>query len=305
MITYLNSDIFFSPAKVLVNAVNTQGVMGKGIAKKFKDHFPEMFKEYQKHCENKDLTIGKLWLYKTSNKWVLNFPTKSTWRKPSKLEYIEKGLVKFVESYSEKGISSIAFPTLGCGNGELSWDEEVRPLMERYLNKLPIDIYIHIFNPERDKCFPEHNHISDISSWLHSEPQSLSIYECLEFLKYRQVFEEFSELKNGKFFKDIDVDNGIEIIEKNGERVRVEIVDLVSFWSILREYGLITYETIPSSLSDKYDALVEIFSKLPWISKTEATSNYENIKKKENLLALQLIPDSADITSSQKIEEAI
>jgi O-acetyl-ADP-ribose deacetylase (regulator of RNase III) len=32
MITYLASDLFQSPAQVLVNAVNTVGAMGKGIA---------------------------------------------------------------------------------------------------------------------------------------------------------------------------------------------------------------------------------------------------------------------------------
>lgn len=36
MITYVVSDIFKSPAQVLVNTVNTVGVMGKGIAKDFK-----------------------------------------------------------------------------------------------------------------------------------------------------------------------------------------------------------------------------------------------------------------------------
>jgi len=116
--------------------------MGKGIAKEFKKIYPEMFKEYQKLCEKKKLTVGKLWLYKTKNKWILNFPTKTTWRKPSKLEYIESGLKTFIKGYAKFGIISIAFPPLGCGNGELDWDKQVRPLMEKYLKSIPIDIFI-------------------------------------------------------------------------------------------------------------------------------------------------------------------
>ncbi len=73
MLYYLDGDIFESPAKVLVNAVNTVGIMGKGIAKDFKAIYPEMFAQYQIFCETGRLTIGKLWLYKTPNKWVLNF----------------------------------------------------------------------------------------------------------------------------------------------------------------------------------------------------------------------------------------
>jgi hypothetical protein len=35
MIIYADSDLFQSPAKVLVNPVNTVGVMGKGLALRF------------------------------------------------------------------------------------------------------------------------------------------------------------------------------------------------------------------------------------------------------------------------------
>ena len=70
MITYVDFSLFDSPAKVLVNTVNTVGVMGKGIAKEFKGIYPEMFTEYQQLCEDGALDIGKLWVYKTSHKWV-------------------------------------------------------------------------------------------------------------------------------------------------------------------------------------------------------------------------------------------
>ncbi len=146
MINYVSGNIFESHARVLVNPVNTIGVMGKGLAKEFKKIYPEMFQQYQSLCEKKMFTVGQLWLYKTPHKWVLNFPTKKHWQQPSKIEYIEAGLQKFAKSYAEKGITSIAFPTLGCGNGELDWETDVHPLMKKYLNKLPIKVYIHLLN---------------------------------------------------------------------------------------------------------------------------------------------------------------
>ena len=36
MIQYIEGDIFSSPAQVIVNTVNTVGVMGKGVALSFK-----------------------------------------------------------------------------------------------------------------------------------------------------------------------------------------------------------------------------------------------------------------------------
>ena len=120
MITYVACDLFLSPARVLVNTVNTVGVMGKGIAKRFKQIYPDMFERYQQLCEGDAFDIGELWLYKTPNKWVLNFPTKRHWRQQSRPEHIEQGLRKFGDTYHVLGITSVSFPLLGCGNGELS-----------------------------------------------------------------------------------------------------------------------------------------------------------------------------------------
>lgn len=142
MIKYIKGDLFSSPAQVLVNTVNLDGVMGKGIALQFKKLYPDMFAKYQIFCEKKLLDIGKLMLYKSDNKWILNFPTKKHWRNPSTLDYIEAGLQKFVETYKDKNITSIAFPKLGCGNGGLDWNV-VKPVMDEYLKNLPIDIYVY------------------------------------------------------------------------------------------------------------------------------------------------------------------
>lgn len=56
---------------------------------------------------------------------------------------IEAGLRRFVETYADQGIAQVAFPQLGCGNGGLDWEGQVRPLMERYLAGLPIDVFVH------------------------------------------------------------------------------------------------------------------------------------------------------------------
>ena len=144
MITYQQGDLFQSTAHVLVNPVNTVGVMGKGLALKFKKRYPAMFIEYQKQCEQNLLTVGKLWIYKAEDKWILNFPTKQHWRSKSKIEYIESGLQAFVTVYEAEKITSIAYPMLGCGLGGLNWKTQVQPLMETYLNPLPINVQIYV-----------------------------------------------------------------------------------------------------------------------------------------------------------------
>jgi O-acetyl-ADP-ribose deacetylase (regulator of RNase III) len=203
MITFVRGDLFQSPARVLVNTVNTVGVMGKGIALTFKTIYPEMFERYRALCESKQLDVGKLWLYKTNHKWILNFPTKKHWRNPSKLEYIEAGLQKFVTSCAEQRITSIAFPELGCGNGELAWDE-VRPLMVRYLKPLPINTYIYEYDrPPVMK--PEHRDIEGTRAWLRSEPRSLA---------FAEVWSDIQELVNSE----------INLVSATGEKFTVKRV---------------------------------------------------------------------------------
>ena len=171
MLKYVEGDIFNSPAQVLVNTVNTVGVMGKGIALGFKKRYPEMFSKYRVACEKKKLTIGRLMIWYGADHWVLLFPTKENWRKPSKVEYIEKGLMTFKAKYADYNITSIAFPKLGCGNGELDWNE-IKPIMEKYLGDLPIDVYVYL--GPGDKAIPEHKNIEAMDEWLKKNAKELS-----------------------------------------------------------------------------------------------------------------------------------
>jgi O-acetyl-ADP-ribose deacetylase (regulator of RNase III) len=139
---YLDSDLFASPAQTLVNPVNTEGVMGAGLAKAFRSRYPMMFREYQQLCRTGRLSVGTLMLWRGPDRWVLNFPTKTSWRQPSTIAFLAAGLTRFRREYAMLGIRSVAFPALGCGCGSLGW-EEVRTLLEEYLGDLSIPVFVH------------------------------------------------------------------------------------------------------------------------------------------------------------------
>lgn len=196
MIIWKTGDIFDSTCKTLVNTVNCEGVMGKGIAKQFKEKYKgtTMFSCYQYACKYGPHGHGGIhghllneggdiyfWYFTKANPnpdWelfenefnkltnihnegapahhVLHFATKEFWRNPSKLEWIERGLYNFAErnwadgeKYWElgpdtwtEGMKTIAWPKLGCTNGGLRW-EDVKPLMIKYLDPLPITCEIY------------------------------------------------------------------------------------------------------------------------------------------------------------------
>lgn len=142
MIQIVSGDIFESDSQTIVNTVNCVGVMGKGIALEYKKRYPKMFTRYKEICDRHLLKVGYLWLYKNEPKWVLNFPTKDNWRNLSKIEYLELGLQKFMDTYKEKGITSISFPLLGASNGGIN-PEVSLAIMCKYLKDcdIPIKIY--------------------------------------------------------------------------------------------------------------------------------------------------------------------
>lgn len=141
MIETQQGNLLNAPVEALVNTVNTEGVMGKGIALQFKQAYPQMFRAYEQACKAGEVHLGKMHVYDLGGlvggpRWIINFPTKGHWRSKSKKQDIESGLQNLVETIKRLNIRSIALPPLGCGHGGLEWSD-VRPLIEASLEELP------------------------------------------------------------------------------------------------------------------------------------------------------------------------
>lgn len=143
-ISEIHGNIFTTKAQTIVNTINCVGVMGAGIALEFRLREPEMFRRYTLLCDQGRLAPGILWLYRSTYPQVLNFPTKTDWKQPSRVEYLEQGLQKFCDTYKDKEISSIAFPLIGADKGGLS-EELSRSVMRRYLEPLK-DLHVEIYS---------------------------------------------------------------------------------------------------------------------------------------------------------------
>ena len=288
MIIYTDGDLFDSPAKVLVNTVNTRGVMGKGIALRFKQIYPEMFSKYRDHCEHRRLTIGKLFLYKTPHKWILNFPTKEHWRNPSRPEYIEAGLKKLRESCARIGAASYAFPMLGCGNGELGFEEQVRPLMERYLRSLSVSARIHIGQNRAGP--PERLEAERIKTRLRSEPSALPFNEVwedlLRILEQRQVFT--TRKSQNDFTVRVKRNPRAFVIVASGRTsARIAEEELIDFWQQLRNHGLTHSRIAPDRRHLSY--LMPVFERLDYVRPTAVSDSASQLRTRPRA-ALQVVP---------------
>jgi O-acetyl-ADP-ribose deacetylase (regulator of RNase III) len=201
MIQFKIGNLLESNAQALVNTVNTDGIMGKGIALQFKNQFPNNYKEYLKACKDGSIDIGKLLVYEedtllNGNKLIINFPTKTSWRKPSEYSYIELGLKNLAEIIKVKKIKSIAIPPLGAGNGGLDW-HNVKKLLIQFLQNVDCEIYI----------YEPNNEIKEI---LKKERVSLTPARAM------LLSVLFELVKNGEFISEFSAEKIAYFLQKFG-----------------------------------------------------------------------------------------
>jgi O-acetyl-ADP-ribose deacetylase (regulator of RNase III) len=151
MIEIVQGNLLAAKVDALVNTVNTEGVMGKGIALQFRQAFPAMYKAYAVDCKAGRVELGRMHVFdlggllESGPRWIINFPTKGHWKSRSRLGDISKGLESLISTIRALKIRSIAIPPLGCGHGGLDWNE-VRPLIEKAFENSP-EVHVQLFAP--------------------------------------------------------------------------------------------------------------------------------------------------------------
>lgn len=152
MIIISHGNLLVAEAEALVNAVNTVGVMGKGIALQFKRAYPANYAAYRAACAAKAVKLGEMVVFDSGfvgpRRYVINFPTKGHWRRRSDVADIRLGLVDLVRVVREHRIGSVAVPALGCGAGGLDW-AQVRPPIEQAFAALP-EVRVLLYAPESE-----------------------------------------------------------------------------------------------------------------------------------------------------------
>ncbi len=302
-------NIIESQAEALVNTVNTVGVMGKGIALQFKKEFPNNFKAYQQACANGLVKIGNMFVFEEvsllrGKKLIINFPTKTDWRKPSEYDYIEQGLVDLVRIIKEHRPKSIAIPPLGAGNGGLDWSK-VRDLIRKYLHEVDCDVYLYQPNAtikealakERAKLTPARAMLLAVLFDLVQHGEFVSEFACEKICYFLQRFGAEKELKlifkpgtygpySGKVRHLLYALNGSYIAGYSSkdrrpfeplELIRDSEKDVQTFLEKHPEHNAIVEKTT-ALLSGYYSNFaLELLSSVDFIAQNEGKCDYETV----------------------------
>lgn len=152
-----------SGADVLVNATNTQGVMGAGIALQFRERWPEMYADYRYNADRGFLNTECVHIWENPSegepRWIVNLHTKDDPRRSSRYLYVASGLISLADSLNGElsEATSVAIPALGCGLGGLAWDPVetmIREALSGDYVELNPDLEVWIYPPQS-----EHRHM--------------------------------------------------------------------------------------------------------------------------------------------------
>lgn len=296
MITFVNTDIFTSSAQALVNTVNCEGYMGKGLAYQFKLMYPEMNKDYVNACKRGDVVIGRMHTYQTNDKLIINFPTKNQWRKPSKMEYIKQGIEDLIRIINEQKIKSIAIPPLGSGNGGLDWSE-VRDLLSTSLESIQdVDVYIHEpgkFAPNKAKHKPKLTLAAllllDIKRGLRdSFFNQITLQKTAFFMdvKLAKPYFHFKKYKFGPY------DHSIDIVSRNIK----EYLEYHSIQDVDIAYQSVKNEIISKKVNDAYESMQKPLQKA-----ITFVNSLTSIKQVECVATVLFIVQQADGITEEEI----
>jgi len=145
----LQQNIFETQAQAIVIPVNCVGVAGAGLALAAKQRFPHWYEDYRQKCHEMVIDPKKaMTIYKESQPWLINFPTKTHWRKPSSSVLLAYGAEYLYLLLQQEQIRSVALPKLGCGLGGQSWYgnnelASMRSLFVNTLKSLSCDFYLY------------------------------------------------------------------------------------------------------------------------------------------------------------------
>jgi O-acetyl-ADP-ribose deacetylase (regulator of RNase III) len=122
MISEHKGDLFTTDAPALAHGVNCVGAMGAGIAKEFRDKYPDMYAGYRKICTANALRPGEIFMWDNGRQpAVFNIASQRQTGADARYHWLIAGMCNMAVEMCYLGLDRVAMPKIGCGIGGLVW----------------------------------------------------------------------------------------------------------------------------------------------------------------------------------------
>jgi O-acetyl-ADP-ribose deacetylase (regulator of RNase III) len=154
VIKYRQGDLFASGLDALAHGCNCQGVMGAGIARGFRDRYPDMYKVYRDACTAGTFRPGHVlaWVDPRTGTVVFNLATQRGTGPAAEPWAVATAIGQMILVARNRGITEIGLPMIGCGIGGL--DPVVLGTCLALFEAAPVDLIVYRYAPSPAVRFP-------------------------------------------------------------------------------------------------------------------------------------------------------
>lgn len=129
---------------IYVHCVSSDFVMGKGIAKTFKDKYPELRKKEILVEKFKSSRFERLLVVRTKEVTVANLVTKKYFFNKPSYRTLEESLLDlkyYIMNTEKMDVKRLLMPRIGCGLDRLKWDK-VKDILTNVFKDTEIEILV-------------------------------------------------------------------------------------------------------------------------------------------------------------------
>lgn len=136
-VIFKTGDMFTTTLPAFGHGVNTQGVMGSGIAKIIRELYPDVFPPYRQACQDGRLTGGSMLPVSIENgPVILNLASQELMGANATYDFVRASVNNaFRYAYSTK-LSGFALPRIASDIGGLEWSK-VSAIIEEIAENYP------------------------------------------------------------------------------------------------------------------------------------------------------------------------
>jgi O-acetyl-ADP-ribose deacetylase (regulator of RNase III) len=96
--------------------------MGAGIAKAFREKYPDNYRVYGNYCKTKVLRTGHVLVHEEGDRYIFNIASQDKPGAHARYDWLFDAGLKSAERAYNLGHKVIAIPQIGCGIGGLEWE---------------------------------------------------------------------------------------------------------------------------------------------------------------------------------------
>lgn len=149
---HATGDLFRLGLPAIGHGCNCRGSMAGGIARDFRERWPEMHAAYRQRCIAGAFRPGDVMVWPTADVVLYNLATQDKPGSDARLEHVAASVRAALDDARERGLGTLGLPRLGSGIGGLA-AADVEAVLEEAAADSPVELVL-VTRPPRTVQLP-------------------------------------------------------------------------------------------------------------------------------------------------------